>query len=434
MSYHHYTILPKSLHQISTNKQWTKRQTHQSLALRQSLIIMNDNNLWYSSAHKSIYNQSENGMTEYDINSDKILQTIQYPLNIKPCRQFCVKYKQQIYIIDGENGEIILFNPTTKQFTEKLNIPIIGRYPSAAVMFDYIHIFNGHDNTKHIIYHIPSNTMKVFDTPSTSSMMNDLCILQYKNRIIKFGGFKQSTDNYMSEILMSSGIKDDYNQSIKWIVQPQWAFKHTLYGCGCMIFKHWIITFGGKIYDDINECIDTIYLLDLNKDIGWIKLKHIKCPLKSRYLAVLTHDFHVHLFSSINKWPNFQDSIVVHYSIHISDIFGSIFNGNGVGDDTWEWNEEEMKDMDKIEIVEDNDKKNEEDYIDWSGNDIVDWICGLNKMYEKYADNLRFAFGVEWINGKCIAKIDKERLKGWGIIDCGDMMNIYNHLQRLITN
>eukprot|EP01083_Nonionella_stella_P148499 470150_1 len=78
--------------------------------------------IWWSTD----YNKGEQCMVQYDIHSDKIISVVKYPKNIKPKWHSCCKYKNEIYIVDGENGQIISFNTQNKQFKIKIQTGTIG--------------------------------------------------------------------------------------------------------------------------------------------------------------------------------------------------------------------------------------------------------------------------------------------------------------------
>ena len=84
-------------HLVFIHKQWNHHTTITSLTILERMIVTDRSTIWYSSAHKILDEQSENGMTQYDVDKDKIIQTIQYPENMKPCRQICCDYNQKIY-------------------------------------------------------------------------------------------------------------------------------------------------------------------------------------------------------------------------------------------------------------------------------------------------------------------------------------------------
>ena len=303
-------------------KQWTDHSSKPSPVIREKLLKIGTS-IWYSSSHKSHYDKGENGITEYSTTTDSIMNTIPYPDNITPFRQCCCEYNQIIYIIDGEHEEIISFNPSTKHYTKKITIPIkLGMYPSAVSIFDKIHIFDGADNDKkHLIYNITKNTIKVLeDKGATDTKMIGVCLMKYGNKILRFGGFGgwSNVDTFM----ISSEIKEDDDENgLEWDIKEEFKCKQPVTKCGPIVYGKYLILFGG----DADVYIDTIYLLDLEGDVGWIELKHLKCPIPSAYLAVLTDDNFVHLFTEINEWPEWQESERGHYSIPISTVLGSKF-------------------------------------------------------------------------------------------------------------
>eukprot|EP01083_Nonionella_stella_P092431 258785_1 len=77
--------------------------------------IQMDDCIWWSTE----YDEGEQGMVQYDIQSDKIISVVKYPNNIKPPCHSCCQYKNEIYIVDGKNGQIITFNTQNKQFQIK---------------------------------------------------------------------------------------------------------------------------------------------------------------------------------------------------------------------------------------------------------------------------------------------------------------------------
>eukprot|EP01083_Nonionella_stella_P177424 623570_1 len=66
--------------------------------------------IWWSTR----YDRGERGMVQYDIQLDKIISVVKYPNTIKPSFHSCCKYKNEIYIVDGKNGQIIAFNTQNK--------------------------------------------------------------------------------------------------------------------------------------------------------------------------------------------------------------------------------------------------------------------------------------------------------------------------------
>ena len=167
--------------------------------MREKLIEI-DGSIWYSTSHKTHWDQSPGGMSQYQLSTQKIIHTIEYPPNINPQRQVCCKYKDKIYIIDGEHGEIILFDPIKKTFTKKLLIPKIGCYPNAVVVFNKIHIINGRNNDQHHLVYDPITNQLIDDKIAVDKITCGAALV-YENKIIAFGGYYNTkgsrSDNFM---------------------------------------------------------------------------------------------------------------------------------------------------------------------------------------------------------------------------------------------
>ena len=175
---------------MSKRVEWLSRETPKCITILENLIMIGDS-LWYSTSHKSVFpdgNPSENGMVEYDTRTNKIINIAEYPQNIKPLRHCCCQYQQKIYLIDGENGNIILFDPVKKTFTKKLEIPKIGTYCSAVAVFDKIYIVSQEDN---LVYDITNNSIKSIENNGKTLKRSLLCLLLYQDRMIAFGGLSQ---------------------------------------------------------------------------------------------------------------------------------------------------------------------------------------------------------------------------------------------------
>eukprot|EP01083_Nonionella_stella_P155206 501089_1 len=84
-----------------------------------------------------------------------------------------------------------------------------------------------------------------------------------------------------------------------------------VYYCGYLMYKHYIIMFGGETTDW--KKMDTICVLNVKSvDDGWIELKHIKCPMPSGYVAVVDAKENIHILS--------RSKDCKHYSISISSV------------------------------------------------------------------------------------------------------------------
>eukprot|EP01083_Nonionella_stella_P204541 745580_1 len=94
---------------FATSSNWNELLAHQTAATYEQIINIGDS-LWYSTSYK----YGEKGMVEYCIKTNKIKQIIKYPKNIQPTGHTVCEYRNIIYIIDGENGNIISFDVSTK--------------------------------------------------------------------------------------------------------------------------------------------------------------------------------------------------------------------------------------------------------------------------------------------------------------------------------
>ena len=290
-------------------------------------VVLIQQTMWYSTR----FDHGEQGMVQYDIKSDSIINIVKYPQNIRPAAHAICCYKDKIFMINGWNGEIILFDPSTQIFTKKLTITRLGASAVCVVIHDCIHIFNGRLNTKHMIYSISNNNIITINDPTTTTEMSAVCLAKYNNKCLKFGGWNVKEKQAMDEFWISSEIKDDddndeyiflYND-IKWTLKEEWKLLHGLDSCGTIVYNNWVVTFGGTVADD--EYIDSIFVLNLQRNDGWKETKHIKCPIASQYRGILDDsEDEVHLFTRLNQWPDWEKSIVAHYSIPIKQIIGDV--------------------------------------------------------------------------------------------------------------
>ena len=93
--------------------------------------------------------------------------------------------------------------------------------------------------------------------------------------------------------------------------------------------------------------------------------------------------------------------------------------------------EEAKAELDKVNRLK---RINVKNYLNWSADEVVDWIDTLEEgKYEKYDANLRLIFNKEGVNGEAIVHIDKPSLRDWGVNNFKDRSNIYIHCQKLIN-
>ena len=91
------------------NNPWKQHDPPKTFTITDKVVLIEQTqSLWYSTNG----GRGENGMVEYDYNKNKIKQVVEYPQQIKPKWHSCCKFDNRIYIIDGDNGAIYLFNPS----------------------------------------------------------------------------------------------------------------------------------------------------------------------------------------------------------------------------------------------------------------------------------------------------------------------------------
>ena len=462
---------------------WKDLTPHSTPFIREQLVVIGSS-IWYSTS----YSAGESGMAEYDIKSNKIINIVKYPTYIQPLYHSLSAHDDKIYIIDGQNCRLILFDPSTKSFTTKLDIPHISAHTSCITIKNHIHIFNGVNNVKHLIYSPIHNTIITVNDPTTKFKTQMVCLLSYQDKIVKFGGHDTENQKMLQSFYLSSMIASDQFDKIKWDIIAEFRFKQAVCYCGYILFDHFIITFGGE--PKWGTFTDAIYVLDLKGDKGWVKMQHIKCPMPSSYKAVLDGDKNVHLFTTNNK-KSMRESVMKHYCIPVTEILGDMYVNIGGKDDeednksaecdglkerllvsekeriklqglvdklTRENNEykkneillkkqnnelsEECKEM-KMELMEIKQELNKmkrlrainiKNYLNWNADEVVDWISTLDDgKYEQYDVGLRLIFNKEGVDGQAIVHIDKLSLRDWGVNDFKDRSNIYNHCQKLIN-
>ena len=323
---------------LTTTKQrkspWNAHTTTVSNGLREKLFLDGKDSLWLSVIHKKGSDTSENGMIHYNHKSDEIINIIEYPSTIEPFNHCCVPYQQRIYIVEGQDREIIAFNTKSHSFTKKATIPMLGTHPNSVCVFNKIHIFHGSANECHYLIYDPESD-NVIDRQVHTHKIRGVVVLLYQNRIITIGGFDVTADNYLDTFSMSSTIKQNEVDNVpNFNIIQKWKLPMPLYRFGHIIFQNYLLIFGG--FTTGKKFVDSIYILDLNNDNeGWKELKHIKCPIPSQYSAVLTNEMNVHLFAGYNN-VIVSKSQRGHYSLPIRTVLGSqyiILNANKDKDD-----------------------------------------------------------------------------------------------------
>ncbi len=185
---------------------WKERVAHSTKYIRYNLILIGES-IWYSTD----YNEGVKGMGEYCIKTNKIISKVPYPNDIKPGYHSCCSYNNQIYIVDGENGQIILFNPFTKQFKKQAEIPKLGSHTSCICINGNIHILCGtNNNDKHIIYCINTHKIKTIIDKTINQKIWNVCVLNYDDKIIRLGEYDDGK-KYLDTLFLSSIIGQNYD-------------------------------------------------------------------------------------------------------------------------------------------------------------------------------------------------------------------------------
>eukprot|EP01083_Nonionella_stella_P064471 168019_1 len=295
-------------------------------------------------------------MVEYCIKSNKIISVIPFPDNIQPKQHSLCKYKNEIVIVDGKKQQqIITFNPHSKEFEIKFKIPGIGEYATCIAVHDEIHIFGGsalynRPKAQHFIYRFKQNKIKILNDPAIKVDQTNICVTQYKNKIIRFGGYKSGA--YYSKLVISdTTITPNTDNDVKWKTIPVWKCPKPVIRCGYISYKHYVIMFGGSTK---RGKMDSIYVLNvLNENKGWIEVKHLKCPKKTHWLAVLDRNNDVHLLSTSER---------SHFSIAISAILTKDITVNDNEDQKDDIKEEnDIKTMQTIHQLEKSLKEKEQE-------------------------------------------------------------------------
>ena len=185
---------------------------------------------------------------------------------------------------------------------------------------------HGDENKKlQLIYDPVNNEITEHQYESNKDIFDAVSVFVYKNRIIKLAGYNISswTQDFVDTFIMSSEIKANDKSKIVWTEKPEWKLPKAAFGFGHVLYGDYLIILGGATS---GPYLDSLYVLDLSSDDNeWQELKYVKCPMKSKFLATIGSDNHIHLFTEINKWPDWQESDTAHYSIPISTILGSAF-------------------------------------------------------------------------------------------------------------
>ena len=171
-----------------------------------------------------------------------------------------------------------------------------------------------------------NNTIrKTKDGVITNKRIYNVSFVRYNNKLFRFGGSQYGSR--MDWFLESTDIGSYKTDNISWQNIDKYKLKHPMSKCGYIIYKNFIITFGGDI--GFYEHIDSIYTLNIGDGVhGWMEVPDIKCPKKSGYRAILTSKNDIHLFQGFN-----ENDEAGHFSIGLSEILKSQICDNGFDND-----------------------------------------------------------------------------------------------------
>ena len=88
----------------------------------------------------------------------------------------------------------------------------------------------------------------------------------------------------------------------------------------------------------------------------------------------------------------------------------------------------------KYDELNNNIGVNHRNFIQWSSNDIVDWIMTLdNNRFKRYEKKLKKNLKKQNFDGECLNNLQKSDIADWGIYDFRDKTALFNHIQYLIN-
>ena len=79
------------------------------------------------------------------------------------------------------------------------------------------------------------------------------------------------------------------------------------------------------------------------------------------------------------------------------------------------------------------DNIDESKYMEWSCDEIANWIISLNEKYGKFEDVLRAKLKEEMVNGAMLIELDKSDLHRFGVILMQHKLEIMQEIKRLTS-
>ena len=298
--------------------------------------------------NKILYFTSDEIM-EYCLQTNKT-RSIKYPNNIKISSHCCCLFpdNNMVYIIFGawKNAQILRFDPNTYTFVEKeekeiedIVIPPLGSAPTCIGLYDKIHIFGYKNETRmHLIYCPKTNKIiKNISETYTDMILSGSIIINYENRLYRLGGYDHNLNKATDMFAVSNIIAKDKYDNIKWTIKEKQKLPNPMWSFGCILYKSFIITFGGKLNTKW-DCIDDIFVLNISDDNQeWKPLKWkeniIKCPGESLYAAILINDEENKNKNELLVFGYIRESINSIYVIISKDIVNIVSEFYSFNDD-----------------------------------------------------------------------------------------------------
>ena len=436
--------------------QWTVFGDLQTCCVQPNLVRIKSS-VWIS----TYYDKGEEGLIEFDTRSNQIINIIKYPRALKCAGHSLCAHKEIIYIIDGQNGEIWSFDPTAEanlMFVKKSDIPTLGPLTNCFVREDRIHLMNGVHNKENrtFIYDILSNRFAKANAVDGYLKIGQSVAFK-DDQCIRIGGCDVNFTKWSK--LCSVGKINQFG--IDW-GRDMHLLPVGLAGCGLLWYKEFVLVFGGRI--GTSSWSDAIYFYDTNNKAPWKKVENLRCPLKCTCIAHL-FDENVHLIAQVSATKG------KHFMIAMTAIMNQIKAENE------EYDEKECDELNErnktlqsenaslLVQLESAQRENDEikkelnasrneimkmreqlkefrilsidqsNYLGWSGDEFVDWICGLDDgAFKQYEEKLRSTFKEEEISGSAIPYLQKEEWKGFGVKNYMHRTLIQAHVEELKQN
>ena len=308
--------------------------------------------IWFAKRILDLHGKLSGGVMGYHPESGTAIPFIQYPAEFGRGalleKKTIIQYgDHSVLILSTCDGCGIIFDTKSRKYSKVFSFEGTSNYDASCVLIgESIHIFNGSRKGFYTIYSMKSKTAKTFDTESEQclrgvqviksnglyqssmkmlisgfirqqndqhipSVIDDLISEFCRFELLKFGGWDLHENCNMDSFSVGTLRNENAEESIEWRLVPEWRMKHLMYGFGYIQYGSLILTFGGFIENV--DSTDSIYILDLRTNEGWIE-SPIKCPKRAQYSKTVLDDMQrVHLFpvgyAGVHYWIDVRDLI-----------------------------------------------------------------------------------------------------------------------------